>query len=137
MDRPLWTPDPARVEAARITEFMRAVGKVDYDSLHAWSIAEPEAFWRAVWDFTGVIGEPGDRVLEGGDRMPGARWFPEARLSFAENLLRRRDGTPAIILRREDGLRREISFRELHDEVARLQAAFKSAGLGVGDRVAG
>jgi len=136
MYKPLWTPDPARVAEARLTAFMEKAGRRDYAELYAWSIAEPEAFWRAVWDFTGVIGDPGGRVLVDGDRMPGAHWFPDGRLNFAENLLRRRDEAPAIILRREDGLRREISFRELYDEVARLQAAFKQAGLASGDRVA-
>ena len=136
MDQALWTPDPARVAGARITAFMAVVGKLDYDELYRWSLNEPEAFWRAVWDFTGVIGDPGKRVLEDSDKMPGARWFPDAQLNFAENLLRRRDGAPAIILRREDGLRREMSFRDLYDEVARLQAAFKQAGLKSGDRVA-
>ncbi len=136
MDLPLWTPDPSRVAGARITAFMKKVGKADYDELYRWSVDEPEVFWPAVWDFTGIIGEPGHRVLDDGDKLPGAKWFPDAKLNFAENLLQRRDDAPAIILRREDGLRREISFRELFDEVSRLQSAFKQAGLCEGDRVA-
>ncbi len=135
MERPLWTPDAARVAGARLTAFMNEVRKPDYEELYRWSIDEPEVFWRKVWDFTGVIGEPGKVVL-GDDRMPRASWFPEAKLNYAENLLRRRDEAPAIILRREDGLRRELSFRELYDEVSRLQAAFRQAGLREGDRVA-
>ena len=132
----LWTPSPEAAAATRISDFMAGVGQGDYDSLYAWSIGEPEAFWRAVWEFTGVIGEPGERVLVDGDKLPGARWFPDARLSFAENLLRRRDDTPAIILRREDGQRSELSFAELYLEVGRLQGAFRLAGLREGDRVA-
>ncbi|MBM3287039.1 MAG: acetoacetate--CoA ligase [Candidatus Eisenbacteria bacterium] len=136
MTEPLWIPSPERAAQAHVTRFMREVGRPDYASLHAWSLAEPAAFWRAVWGFTGVIGEPGGPVLQNGDRLPGARWFPEARLSFAENLLRRRDEAPAVILWREDGLRREISFRGLYEEVGRLQAAFRRAGLRPGERVA-
>jgi acetoacetyl-CoA synthetase len=134
--RVLWNPDPARIAAARMTAFMTRYGHADFDTLHRWSVTEPDPFWRAVWDFTQVIGDPGGHALASGEEMPGARWFPEARLSFAENLLRRRDDAPAIILKREDGYRRELSFAELHAEVGRLQGAFRRAGLEPGDRVA-
>jgi len=136
MQKPLWTPNAERIERARMSAFLRATGKSGYDELYRWSIDRPEAFWRAVWDFTEVIGDPGETVLAGGERMPGACWFPDARLNYAENLLRRRDSAPAIVLRREDGFRREISFAELYEEVARLQTAFRAAGLEPGDRVA-
>jgi acetoacetyl-CoA synthetase len=108
----------------------------DYGALHAWTIEDPAAFWPLVWEFTEVLGEPGDEVVRDLDRMPGARWFPRARLNFAENLLRRRDDAPALISRDENGRRRVLSYAELHDEVARCQAAFVDAGVGVGDRVA-
>ncbi len=136
MSKPLWTPAPERVAASQMQAFMTRMGHADYDSLYEWSISESAVFWREIWNLGEVIGEPGDRVLENADRLPGARWFPEARLNFAENLLRRRDEAPAIILRREDGRRRELSFTELYDQVSRLQRAFKAAGLEPGDRVA-
>ncbi len=141
MLEPLWTPTPERIEKARITEFMRGltaggVGASTFDDLYQWSISEPEAFWQAVWDFCAVVGERGMRTLVDGQRMPGARWFPEAELSFAENVLRRRDEELAIVFRREDGLKRQLTFRELREEVGRLQAALQAAGLRPGDRVA-
>ncbi|MEY4081042.1 MAG: hypothetical protein RL430_1472, partial [Actinomycetota bacterium] len=78
--------------------FMRAAGAhqqrtfADYDALYQWSIAAPEAFWREVWSFCGVIGDgPGAITVEHRGRMPGARWFPQARLNYAENLLRRNE----------------------------------------------
>ena len=92
----LWRPSPERVAAANITEFARrvaaATGKPfpDYASLWRWSIDEREAFWRALWDYAGVIGTRGARTLVDASRMPGAHWFPDARLNFAENLLARR-----------------------------------------------
>jgi len=126
--RPIWQPSRQRVEAANLTRFMRAVEADwripvgDYPSLYRWSIEEPERFWTSLWSFVGVsCQQRGDCVLRGGDSMPSARWFPDARLNFAENLLRRRDGTPALIFRGEDSVARSLSFAELYDAVSRLR----------------
>jgi acetoacetyl-CoA synthetase len=141
MAEALWTPAPERIERAHVTRFMRhladgGVAAGSFDALYDWSTREREAFWEAVWDYCGVVGERGSRTLADGTRMPGARWFPDAQLNFAENLLQRRDDAPAILFRREDGLERQLTFRGLWEEVGRLQAAFRNAGLQPGDRVA-
>src|ERR1051326_3323626 len=133
---PIWTPDAERVQASRLTAFLRAVNKHDYAELDRWSLDQPEAFWRSVWDFCGVIGEPGNRVLQDGAKMPGARWFPGARLNFAENLLRTRDASDAIVFWGEDKVKHRLSHAELYRDVARLAAALKSAGVVAGDRLA-
>ena len=144
MTEPLWTPSAERAAAANVTAFMAAVEAQfsvpvsDYEALYRWSVAAPEDFWRAVWSFTEVIAETqGGVVLADADKMPGARFFPEARLNFAENLLRRRDGETAIVFRREDGMRRTLSFAELYDSVSVLAQALAAAGVAPGDRVAG
>ncbi len=141
--KPLWQPSPERVAQANITAFMRqaetrwSVSLTDYDSLWRWSVDEPEKFWSLVWDFCGVIAEEqGDVVLEEGHRLPGTRFFPEARLNFAQNLLRRRDDTPAIIFRGEDRVRRTLSWAELYDSVSCMAQAMRGMGIDVGDRVA-
>ena len=114
-----------------------------YADWHAWSVRESPAFWSALWRDCGVLGEQGNETLQGGATMAppsarsGPRWFPEARLNFAEQLLQRRDDAPAIIARDERGRRREISWRSLAAEVARVASGLKSAGVGEGDRVAG
>ena len=108
----------------------------DYASLYAWSIAERADFWRLLWDFCGVRGDPGGPVILDGDRMPGARWFPEARLNFSENLLRRRDDADAIVFWGEDRVRRRLSHRHLYDQVARVARALRTSGVKAGDRVA-
>ena len=105
--------------------------------LHAWSVADPGAFWDLLWDFACVIGEKGGVRLADGDRMPGARFFPEARLNYAENLLRRSDDGDALVFRGEDRVETRLSWRDLHDLVSRLQQAFRGLGIGAGDRVAG
>jgi acetoacetyl-CoA synthetase len=108
-----------------------------YSQLYEFSVARPDAFWRSLWEFAGVRGTMGDRVVDGLDRMPGARFFPEAQLNFAENLLRRQDGEPAIIFTSEAGFQWPVTWAELRRDVARFAAALRSAGVGRGDRVAG
>ena len=151
MTEPLWAPGAEEVERAGLTRFAafvrerHGVEAPDYAALHAWSVAEPAAFWDSVWEHCGVVAAAkGSAVLADADRMPGARWFPEARLNFAENLLRRRDDGPAIVFRGEapsaavDRLDdRRISWRQLHDHVSRAAQGLRAAGVGPGDRVAG
>ena len=140
---PLWTPSPARVRGSQMEAFRRRVAQhsgqaiVDSRALHRFSIDDRARFWRELWDFCEIVGDPGERVLVDGDQMPGARWFPEARLNFAENLLRRSDDAPALIFRSESGQRRELSFAELRDAVARFAQALSGFGVAPGDRVAG
>ncbi len=110
----------------------------DYAALHRWSVTEPAQFWQSVWSFCGVIGDQhnGPALMDGG-RMPGARWFPEAQLNFAENLLRRRDRAPAIVFWGEERLKSTVTCAELYSEVSRLAQALQAAGVKPGDRVAG
>src|SRR3990170_8627025 len=143
MSGPLWRPDAARIAAAEMTAFMRAaaarwgVAPAGYGDLYRWSIDRPERFWTSVWDFCAVIGDRGSAVLEHGDRMPGARFFPGARLNFAENLLRRRDDGDALVFRGEARVERRLSHRQLYDLVSRLTQALRAAGIAPGDRGAG
>lgn len=144
MTTPIWAPTPERRANANLSAFADLVARdhgerfTDYASLYDWSIREPEKFWCALWDFCGVIAETrGTRVLADGGRMPGATWFPEARLNYAENLLRRRDDAPAMIFRGENKVRRVLSFADVHDTVSRLAQALRRAGVRPGDRVAG
>jgi len=108
-----------------------------YEAVWQWSIDDPDAFWRAVWKFTDVIGDPGRQVLERGTRgMRFAKWFPEAHLNFAENLLRHSDNAEALVFWGEDRVKRRVSRAELRLEVARFAAALRALGVGPGDRIA-
>ena len=141
-EQPLWIPSPERSARAHVTAFMKLVAErhgvpiPDYAALHAWSVTNLEAFWLALWDFGGVIGERKGAVLVDRDRMPGARFFPDSRLNFAENLLRHRHRSEALVFRGEDKVRRRLTGGELYDEVSRMQQALAAAGVGEGDRVA-
>jgi acetoacetyl-CoA synthetase len=140
----LWQPDPARVAASNLTKFIGVVESrwgvscADYRSLHQWSVEEPEKFWQTFWDFAGVLGDvTDDIVLQHPDQMPGAVFYPNARLNFAENLLRGRDDTPALMFRGETGVERTLTAAALYDLVSRLKQAMQKAGIKTGDRVAG
>ncbi|QID17874.1 acetoacetate--CoA ligase [Nitrogeniibacter mangrovi] len=141
-DRPLWAPSAERIAASGMTDFRDQANArwglemADYEQLHAWSVRHPEQFWRSLWTWGGVIGESGDTVLEHGDRMPGATWFPQARLNLAENLLRRRDQHDALVFWGEDKVKQRLSHAELYREVAHLAAALRDLGVAPGDRVA-
>ena len=145
MTEPLWRPSEERISAARLTQFIAeevrdrwGASPADFGELHLWSIKEKEKFWQSIWSFGEVIGDgPGSPIVVDGGRMPGAEWFPEARLNFAENLLRRTDNSTALIFRGENRVERSVSFVELHRLVSRLAQALKAEGVGAGDRVAG
>jgi len=139
----LWRPSRERVASSNITRFIHMVnqrwnaGVKDSQQLYDWSVGEPEQFWTAIWDFCGVVAETrGERVLVDGGKMPGAKWFPNARLNFAENLLRRRDDDTAMVFWGEDKVRRRMSYAEVYDAVSRTAQALSAAGVKEGDRVA-
>ncbi len=145
----LWEPTAERAASSQMAQFRAAMAAqhgIEFDSpaaLHAWSIADREAFWRGVISDSGLLvdgaGEDAT-ALENGDAMPGARWFPDARLNFAENLLHagapRDDDAPAIVFMGEQGGRQQYTHRELREDVAKLASALAADGVGVGTRVA-
>jgi acetoacetyl-CoA synthetase len=140
--QPLWTPGRERVSACELNRFREQANArfglrlVDSHALHRWSVESRADFWELVWDFCEVVGDKGARTLVDGDHMPGANFFPDATLNFAENLLRRHDGAPALIFRGEDKASYKLTFTELDALVSRLQQALRAAGVGKGDRVA-
>lgn len=145
----LWTPSESRLTQSRLQDFMgyletQGQGSYeDYGALHQFSVVKRENFWSALWDYTDIVAEQkGAVVAENSDTFPcqpdaGVRWFPEARLNFAENLLRYRDDRPALISRLENGQRRVVTYEQLHTHVAGLAASLRALGVGPGDRVAG
>jgi acetoacetyl-CoA synthetase len=142
-DRPLWQPDSERIEEANLTRFARQairdwkLGLNNYPAFYRWTIDRPEQFWESLWKFAAVRASvKGSRVLVNGDKMPGAQWYPDARLNYAENLLRRRDASTAIVFWGEDRVKRRVTHRELYEQVSRMARALRELGVKPGDRVA-
>ncbi len=134
---PLWEPPAELREQSALARFMRAQGHEDYGSLWQWSIDDLEGFWGAIWDWCGVCAsQPYERIL-GSRAMPGAEWFPGARLNYAEHaFLHTRDDAPAIVFGAEGTEPAELSWDQLRDQVARCAAGMRRLGIGPGDRVA-
>jgi acetoacetyl-CoA synthetase len=144
MTQPVWVPSTERIAGSNLSRFLHYVNATlgksfhSYPPLYQWSVEEPEAFWPAVWTFCDIrASRLWDRVLSGGNTMPGAKWFPGARLNFAENLLRRNDEKPAIVFQGEARIRKQLNYAELNQSVAALASAMRASGIRPGDRVAG
>lgn len=138
----LWQPDQERIQQSNLQHFMAEVNRFhglqlhSYAQLYQWSVEKTTRFWPLVWQHCGVKGELGNIVAENRQEMQRTRWFPDSRLNFAENLLRRQDDTPAIISRIEGSPSQTLSWRELADQVARLAQWLRGQGIGRGDVVA-
>ena len=138
----LWSPSRKLIDEANITRFIAEVnegfslGIADYQSLYQWSIDESENFWSSLWDFAGVVGDKGERILIDGGDIEKACWFPDATLNFAENLLRRKNNEIAIHFRAEDQADYSLTYKELYQQVASVADWLKAHGLQPGDRVA-
>lgn len=143
MPKPLWEPSLDRKDGTNVARFMKFVNQRhgrsinSYDALHDYSVNEQEKFWVDVWDFGEVKAETrGTRVIVDGDKMPGAKYFPDARLNYTENMLTRRDDDPQIVFRGEDKVNRSWTAKEIYDTTSRLHAGLAGFGLEPGDRVA-
>ena len=145
---PLWTPAPDRSGSSQMSDFIAFLGDQgvdgisDWHSLYDYSISNPPAFWAAFWAFAGVLDERGsgqvsEPFTSNWPQMPGTQWFPKAKLSYAENLLKRRDEGTAIVFADESGARDSLSFKALYEAVAQLANALSKAGVQAGDRVVG
>ncbi|MGU5677435.1 acetoacetate--CoA ligase [Aeromonas hydrophila] len=138
----LWQPDQERIQQSNLQHFMAEVNRFhglqlhSYAQLYQWSVEKTTRFWPLVWQHCGVKGELGNIVAENRQEMQRTRWFPDSRLNFAENLLRRQDDTPAIISRIEGSPSQTLSWRELADQVTRLAQWLRGQGIGRGDVVA-
>lgn len=144
MGRKLWEPGQKQIRSTNLFRFMGFLNSrfetqiTDYPGLHSWSVENISEFWAAFWEFAQIkASRTYDKVVDDKRKMPGAEWFPGARLNFAENLLRYRDQQLAMIFRGEDNVRSTMTYAQLYRAVARLSKALSDAGVKPGDRVAG
>ncbi|MGM0453638.1 MAG: acetoacetate--CoA ligase [Thermodesulfobacteriota bacterium] len=144
MSEILWQPSEERIQQTNMYRFIEFVNRrhglhiTDYEGLYQWSVTEIADFWAAVWDFVEVkASRPYEQVVDDLSKMPGAEWFPGARLNFAENLLRYRDEETALIFKGENQSPVYLTYAELYDEVARMAASLRELGIQPGERVVG
>ncbi len=140
----LWSPSPHTAEQSNVADFMRWLGAdrnlhfSDYAELWQWSSTDLEGFWSAVWEYYGLGSVSGYEKVLSDATMPGAVWFPGARLNFAERCFAQATDTrPALVTVTEDGTPVDVSWEQLRQEVADVVAALRSMGVAPGDCVAG
>ena len=140
----LWQPSAEQIKRSHMQRFQQQLKSqlnlsfANYQQLHQWSVDNPEQFWEQLWHYTDIrASEPYSAVLTDGEKFPGAQWFQDAKLNFAENLLRNRSDKIALIAHLENGSRRTLSYNELYLQVTQLAAALRNAGVTKGDPVAG
>jgi len=140
----MWKPKDKQVSEAQMTQFRLRVNTKfrlnlkTYAELYQWSLDSATDFWSEMWAFGGIISHSDFTcVVDDPGKMPGAQWFKDATLNYAENLLRFRDDQIAIQFRGEDQVQRSLTYAELYGQVAKTAAAMKAMGLQQGDRVAG
>lgn len=140
-DHIVWRPSKQRMAESNIKKFSEQAGIPfeSYDRLYRWSIAKPEAFWSSVWDFAEIIGDKGETIYipAEDDGMLGTKWFPEANVNLAENLLRGEGSRVAVYEADEHGIQQKVKMEELRRMVAKAQAGLRKLGVRSGDRVAG
>jgi acetoacetyl-CoA synthetase len=142
MKTPLWTPSDQTIKNANITRFIDTINDHydldirNYDDLYRWSIDNIEDFWISIWNFTRIkASSKFDSVVDDKTKLPGAKWFPNAKLNFAENLLRFQDNSLAFIFKGETRDIVKITYEELFQKIATLSNALKNSGIVPGDRV--
>ncbi|MEZ5727091.1 MAG: acetoacetate--CoA ligase [Burkholderiaceae bacterium] len=139
----LWQPSTAQIEASRLADYQRwlaierALAFDDYAALWRWSVGNVETFWQSIWDYFDVQADGSREPVLTSHDLPGAVWYPNTRLNYAEHIFRMADASrPALIARREDAPCREVSWAELQRDTGALAARLRALGVGVGDRVA-
>ena len=132
----LWEPSQERIRESNIIAFIEAVESDwktnidDFEGLYEFSVQESDKFWQSLISFAGVIAETwGENVIKNPGKMPGAVWFPDANLNYAENLLRRKDNSDALVFWGEDKVKLRFSHKELFDEVSRVAQAMRAKGI--------
>jgi acetoacetyl-CoA synthetase len=144
MKIPLWQPSEPRIKSTNMYRFMTLVNErfnkefTEYTGLWEWSVENLEDFWSTAWEFLDIKASvPYTKAIDNPDKMPGAKFFTNSNLNFAENLLQFRNDRPALVFRGEDSVRRTLTYNQLYDEVAKTAASLKAMGIAKGDRVVG
>ena len=140
----LWKPNKDQIKNSQMEAFRLQVNSrydinlKDYMDLYKWSINNISDFWKAIWGFMSIEHSTNfSAIIDDEKKMPGAKWFPDTKMNYAENLLRIRSDKSAILFKNENNLVKNISYRELYDLVEKVSSALRCIGIKSGDRIAG
>lgn len=135
---PLWSPSAEKINNSHLKKFMTQCGhnNSDYQIFWKWSVDNNEEFWNEFWDYADIIGSKGDIILKDPDKMTGGQFFPNGKINYTENLLRKNNDDVAIVFRDEKGNERSLTFCDLYNQVSLWIQAFENLGITKGDRVA-
>ena len=143
MDTYLWKISNEKLNKTNLflySNFIKKNFKIDINSnfndLWKWSVENPGIFWKSIWDFTKVKGKQGNNLLQKSDIFFKNRFFPDAKLNYAENLLKKNNDELSIIFKSENGYKNNLSWKKLNLNVAAISQWMKESGIKKGDRVA-
>ena len=139
MKKPLWQPSEKRKEDSLLEDFSKFVNfKLDknFKNLWEWSIKNPEKFWSKFWDYSKIIGDKGKEIIKGNKIFNQVRFFPDSKLNYTENILKKKTDDTAIHFLSETGFEESITWKDLYERVCKFSAYLKTLDLQRGDRVA-
>ena len=135
----LWKPTESQVQNSllkKFTENLELKVSNDFEKLWKWTVENPEVFWSKFWDFSKIIGHKGNEVIRKNEEFYKTIFFPDSKINYSENILKKREKTIAISFLSETGQEESITWETLYEKVCKLSSYFKDLGLKKGDRVA-
>ncbi len=135
----LWKPTSKIIENSILNQFTKYIGKdfeYNFKNLWEWSVQNPEIFWSKFWDFSKILGDKGNTIIEKNKIFNKSKFFPDSKVNYTENILRKKSLDIAVNFLSEKGFEENISWKELYEKVCRLSAYLKNLDLKTGDRVA-
>ncbi len=139
MNKPLWKPSLNEKENSLLMEFSKFVGlqPKSFNDIWKWSVKNPKIFWSKFWDYSKIIGDKGKKIINTNEIFNETKFFPDSKLNYAENILKKRNDETAIGFLSESGHKEKITWNQLYFKVCKLSKYLKKFGLVAGDRVAG
>ena len=139
MKKLLWQPSEQKKQDSRLEEFSKFINfksNKNFKNLWEWSVKNPKKFWSTFWDYSQIIGDKGNEIIKENKIFNKTRFFPESKINYAENILKKKNNATAIHFLSEQGFEESISWKDLHEKVCKFSAYLKTLSLQKGDRVA-
>ena len=139
MNKLLWKPSEEKIKGSLLEKFVNSLNiekDRNFNNLWRWSNKEPEKFWSKLWDFSEIVGHKGEKILKKDKTFNKNTFFPDSKINYAENLLKKKNNELAINFLSENGFEESITWQQLYDKVCKLSYFFKKIGIKKNDRVA-